>query len=197
MLRLCGERGGGALDAAFTACCQRYNPTLQLLYLSLLATGYYLYCLEIFARLPQPYAPLWHQCATPPGQSACYCPCCKNISLSSLGLWIGSHYPVLPRVAQAYLPSARPAHRWCFWLLKCTDTIYRKCHTLHWQVHGRSHARRMPAAVWRGLRERPRLHHCRQLARSHRAIPATARHAGAHTLCEAQGGALISTLGVS
>ena len=62
MLRLCGERGKRALDASFSACCQRYNPTLQLLYLSLLATGYYLYCLEIFARLPQKYAPLWHQC---------------------------------------------------------------------------------------------------------------------------------------
>jgi hypothetical protein len=60
--RTCGARGAWALDAAFAVCFQRYNPTLQLLYLGLVFCGYYIYCSEVFALLPQPYAPLWHQC---------------------------------------------------------------------------------------------------------------------------------------
>ncbi len=68
--RAFGGRGTRALDAAFSACFQHYNPTLQVLYVTLLLVGYYLYCREVFALLPQPYAPLWHQCAPAPAHSA-------------------------------------------------------------------------------------------------------------------------------
>lgn len=38
-----------------------HTPAVQILFVLLLFAGYYLYCREIFAFLPQPFVPLWHQ----------------------------------------------------------------------------------------------------------------------------------------
>ncbi|KAK9846363.1 hypothetical protein WJX81_002404 [Elliptochloris bilobata] len=51
----------------YVTCILFFN----LLYLSLLAFGYYLYCREVFALLPQPYAPLWHQYTGAAALGAC------------------------------------------------------------------------------------------------------------------------------
>lgn len=41
--------------------CSSGSPVLQILYILLLAGGYFVYCRELFCFLPQPFAPLWHQ----------------------------------------------------------------------------------------------------------------------------------------
>eukprot|EP00884_Botryococcus_braunii_P000562 jgi/Botrbrau1/10506/Bobra.0133s0106.1 len=57
---LCGEWGTGRMDILAKACIGSPNPALQLLYLALLFTGYYLYSRDVLYLLPLPYAPLWH-----------------------------------------------------------------------------------------------------------------------------------------
>lgn len=57
---LCGDWGLGKLNSLSRACFDTSNPALQLLYLGLLFTGYYLYSRDILALLPLPYAPAWH-----------------------------------------------------------------------------------------------------------------------------------------
>lgn len=43
-------------------CAESSSPVLQILYIVLLAVGFYCYSMDIFCFLPQPYAPAWHMC---------------------------------------------------------------------------------------------------------------------------------------
>ena len=44
-----------------TACCERPNPLVQLLFLAMLAGAYYLYLRDVFPLLPLPGLPSWHK----------------------------------------------------------------------------------------------------------------------------------------
>lgn len=58
--RLCGARGLRALDAAAECCCERRNPALQILYLTMICIGYGVFCLHVFPLLPGPLAAAHH-----------------------------------------------------------------------------------------------------------------------------------------
>ncbi|KAG2501050.1 hypothetical protein HYH03_000869 [Edaphochlamys debaryana] len=53
--RVFGARGSQALDRAYSACCERPNPFLQVAYLAMLAVGLWIYWTNLFALLPNPW----------------------------------------------------------------------------------------------------------------------------------------------
>ncbi|KAA6424267.1 MAG: putative S-acyltransferase [Trebouxia sp. A1-2] len=57
----CGQGAETQLTHVSKYCCEQRNPVLQLFYATLLGVSYYLYCRDVFALLPLPYAPIWHQ----------------------------------------------------------------------------------------------------------------------------------------
>lgn len=56
-----GRHASSALEAASRLCCERSNPTVQILFLVLLAGCYTLYCCTVFPMLPLPGLPAWHK----------------------------------------------------------------------------------------------------------------------------------------
>jgi len=61
----CGSRGERWLDAAGTALCERRNPALQIVYLAILGTMYWMYSRDVFTMLPTRHVPAWHMCGPP------------------------------------------------------------------------------------------------------------------------------------
>ncbi|KAI8474146.1 MAG: zf-DHHC-domain-containing protein [Monoraphidium minutum] len=58
--RAFGERGARLLDRAADCCCERSNPLLQVVYLTLMSSCYLLYWLHVFRLMPSASAPLYH-----------------------------------------------------------------------------------------------------------------------------------------
>ena len=59
--RIAGDNAAQSCESLLDKHCSSTSPFLQILYVLLLAGGYFLYCRDIFCFLPQPFAPLWHQ----------------------------------------------------------------------------------------------------------------------------------------
>lgn len=78
-LSCCGTRSDEAFDKLYSICCQSRNPAIQILYVTLVSLGYYVYCKEFFGYLPQPYAPKWHEF----GGAA-------SVGLTILSFWVTS-----------------------------------------------------------------------------------------------------------
>lgn len=60
-LKLCGEKGVRCLSGAETACCQKSNPTVQVLFIFLVISAYYCIWKEVFPMLPVPGVSVWHK----------------------------------------------------------------------------------------------------------------------------------------
>lgn len=61
MHRLGGQRATDLLHSAGELCCERSNPTVQLLFLVLLVGCYWMFVDYIFPMLPLPGTPAWHK----------------------------------------------------------------------------------------------------------------------------------------
>ncbi|KAL4444348.1 hypothetical protein ABPG75_012085 [Micractinium tetrahymenae] len=59
--RLGGRRASSALAVASQLCCERSNPSVQVLFLVLLVGCYTLYFRTVFPMLPLPGLPAWHK----------------------------------------------------------------------------------------------------------------------------------------
>lgn len=56
-----GRHGTAALERAGQLCCERSNPTVQIIFIVLVVGCYSLFCAYVFPMLPLPGIPAWHK----------------------------------------------------------------------------------------------------------------------------------------